>query len=285
MLKKMVIFALSLFVFSVQAYPQTHKAQQTSKSEEPSSPAAPIVQQHNDRPALQPEHQDQIQADVRVISAPAKDRYDKVSFGVSVFLALIGLGGVWYGRSTLKAIRGQLAEIKAAGLQTDQMLVHAGKQADAALKNAQAVINSERPWIVVEAEGYPEIAFKMTNKGKTPAQLVQYDPIPKVITPLLGETIGKPVYGKFFEEHWQILNEPMIFPGESRPAGSYSISILNNEAPELWNEIATVKKRLYIYSTIKYKGPFSDDIYTTGYCYLIWQGAKMSGDYGYNYNT
>jgi hypothetical protein len=221
-----------------------------------------------------------------------RDWMDRASLIVGILLVVVGAvtgGLIWYqAKKTAEAaeatqrateiIEGQTAVLRAS-------LAAAEKSAGAALLNAQAVINSERPWLVVEAEGYPEISFKMTNKGKTPAQLIQYDPIPKVITPLLGETMGKPVYGKFFEEQWQILNEPMIFPEESRPAGSYSISILKNEAPELWDEIATVKKQMYIYSAIKYKGPFTDDIYETAYCYLIWQGAKISGDYGYNRNT
>jgi hypothetical protein len=48
------------------------------------------------------------------------------------------------------------------------------KAANAALLNAQAVINSERPWLLVTVESNPEgeFFFRITNKGRTPASIV-----------------------------------------------------------------------------------------------------------------
>ena len=56
---------------------------------------------------------------------------DKLNWILTVVLVLIGFFGVRYARRTLKAIEGQLVEIRAAGKQTDEMITHAGIQAEA----------------------------------------------------------------------------------------------------------------------------------------------------------
>jgi hypothetical protein len=109
-----------------------------------------------------------VQADI------PKDWRDKLNWLLSVILVLIGGFGVLYARKTLKAIESQLTEIRAAGKQTDRMIEHASTQAKAALLSVQAVINTERPWIVVRVErkGGSEFIFTATNVGRTPAEIV-----------------------------------------------------------------------------------------------------------------
>jgi hypothetical protein len=53
-------------------------------------------------------------------------------------------------------------------------LTETKKAADAAGLNAQAVINSERPWLVISVEGQEarRFAFRAKNVGRTPARLV-----------------------------------------------------------------------------------------------------------------
>jgi hypothetical protein len=84
-----------------------------------------------------------VQADV------SKDWMDKLNWLLSAILVVIGVCGVLYARKTLKAIEGQLTEIRAAGKQTDQMIKHAGTQAGAAVLNAQYVIDTERGWLSI----------------------------------------------------------------------------------------------------------------------------------------
>jgi len=88
----------------------------------------------------------------------------------NIGLFLAGIAGIIVAVCTLKNIQKQTnATEKAAGAAKDN--------ADIALLNTQVVLNSERPWLVVTAErngstGEVYFHFRVTNKGRTPAQLV-----------------------------------------------------------------------------------------------------------------
>ncbi len=107
---------------------------------------------------------------------------DFVSLAFSGSLVAIGAFAVVYAIRTLKAVErqtkaneGQLCEIKAAGKQTEKMIKHAGKQAEAALLNAQILANAERPWILIVSQRIPGTkasALIARNCGRTPALLV-----------------------------------------------------------------------------------------------------------------
>lgn len=137
----------------------------------------------------------------------AKSWQDTLSLIFSGVLVLIGIGGVWYARKTLRVIQGQLAEIRAAGLQTDRMIGHAANQAaaivatsdaaklsaEAAAKAADAVQTSanayqtaERAWmtwtqVIIdnfldstdiatgERNDWTNFRFQWINSGHTPA--------------------------------------------------------------------------------------------------------------------
>ena len=86
-----------------------------------------------------------------------------------------------------KAMRGQLAQMEASGRQTDKLIEQAEKSADAANTsadaaklNAQAVINSERPLLLVEFKKYSHPTVKghslfkifAVNYGRTPARIL-----------------------------------------------------------------------------------------------------------------
>jgi hypothetical protein len=51
-----------------------------------------------------------------------------------------------------RTMQNQLAQMEAAGHQTDRLIEQTAKNADAALKSAQAIINSERAWVLVDLE-------------------------------------------------------------------------------------------------------------------------------------
>jgi hypothetical protein len=112
-------------------------------------------------------------------------------------LALVGLGGtiaaIWTLltiRRQTTAIERQVHEMQNTSIQTDRLIDEATKQSIAAKKSAEALINTERAWIMVELEWVPgylgrelgsrrieggeqtfntsaPIRFKYTNEGKT----------------------------------------------------------------------------------------------------------------------
>jgi hypothetical protein len=79
---------------------------------------------------------------------------------ISLFIAGFGVLGAWVG----------------LGLLTWQNIL-TRKAANAALLNAKAVINSERPWVIVKAEpsSYKKGGFILTGavRGRTPARIVE----------------------------------------------------------------------------------------------------------------
>jgi hypothetical protein len=81
-----------------------------------------------------------------------------------------------------KLMEGQLNEMKSAATQMTQLIEHAGKQAEAALLYAKAIINTERAWLLVHdvvaggdtMEGDPprQFTYRIRNYGKTPGKLI-----------------------------------------------------------------------------------------------------------------
>lgn len=108
-------------------------------------------------------------------------------------LVIVGLGGtiaaIWTLltiRRQTTAIERQVREMQSTSIQTDRLIEEAAKQSIAAKKSAEALINTERAWIMVELDwvpGYPKvilgdstdigphtsaaIRFMYTNEGKT----------------------------------------------------------------------------------------------------------------------
>ena len=114
-------------------------------------------------------------------------------------LVLVGIFGVTYAIKTLKAIKRQakanehmLAEIRAAGHQTDRLIEQAEKHADAARKSADALVKAERAWLMVDVEwetpkghlsvGSQDGSFNTTafvtlaarNQGRTPVWIAEW---------------------------------------------------------------------------------------------------------------
>jgi len=282
MLKWLGIIALTFYIIPVQTHAQTNKAQLTPKSEKPTLQAAPVIPKHSDSPNLQPKSDKHVGADVWIVQTPAKDRYDKATFWVSAILVLIALGGVIYARKTLNAIEGQLAEIKAAGLQTDEMIANAGKQADAA-------INAARPFVMIEATRNGDfLYFRAVNYGKSPAKITFYDPVTKFEAIPIGEELpDKPSYGIHYDnDHAEVLNVQWLAPMKDMDVGSFNIDAYRDGAPEIYKDLNEGRRRLYVYSAVKYRGILEDKVYRSTFCYFAIQGGlRMGGPYGYNEYT
>jgi hypothetical protein len=107
MLKNLTILALTLCVLSVQTHAQPDKAQQTHKGDNPSFPTATVVPQDGNSPSLQTESKNHVDADVRVISAPNKDGYERIAFWANLALVAVGIGGIVVAVCTMKKIERQ----------------------------------------------------------------------------------------------------------------------------------------------------------------------------------
>ena len=90
------------------------------------------------------------------------DRWELIWYGITAIatavLVLVGIGSILAAFRTLRAIESQTALAKT--------------QADIAKLSAQAVINAERPWLVVNVEIMEgEFVFRAKNVGRTPANI------------------------------------------------------------------------------------------------------------------
>lgn len=102
--------------------------------------------------------------------APAQwEWHDRVAWGAGIVLAVLGYAGIMLALRTLKSIDRHLE----SGTATAEAAVGS---ANAALALAQAIANSERPWIVVTVEPFltMENSFKVmaANRGRSPARIV-----------------------------------------------------------------------------------------------------------------
>jgi hypothetical protein len=120
------------------------------------------VQGHDDS-SLQPKSNQDFHADVRVISAPYKDGWDKAAIWINGGLAIIGVAGVIIGICTLRKVERQISVAEA---------------------DTRAMIRAERAWIVVSAEMRgDQFTFIAKNVGKTPARIKSVWVSPLLVTP------------------------------------------------------------------------------------------------------
>jgi hypothetical protein len=95
--------------------------------------------------------------------------HDRVAWGAGIVLAALGYVGILLALRTLKSIDHHLVAVNS----TSQAAM---ESSNAALALAQAIANSERPWIVVTVEPFltMENSFKVmaSNRGRSPARIV-----------------------------------------------------------------------------------------------------------------
>lgn len=91
-------------------------------------------------------------------------------------LVAVAIWGIVVARGTLKVIARQAVSMRRQTRVLRKSVAIAEKNARAAELGAQAVINSERPWIVVVVGPHPTIPgnfiFRATNNGRTPAEFI-----------------------------------------------------------------------------------------------------------------
>jgi hypothetical protein len=201
----------------------------------------------------------------------------------NIGLFVAGVVGIVVAICTLVAIQRQakanvdtLAEIRAAGQQTDRLIEHAGKQANAALLNAEAVMHSERAWIVVKPSlidnklqaSPPHTITLFTrsikNVGRTPATLVKTDAAVWRVSAADMRKLPEPP--RYIGEPLS-LNNLLLVPGDSIPI-TWMIEPAGE--PLTAEEVAKIKGMveltLFAYGFVEYLDIFNDS-HTTRFCH------------------
>jgi hypothetical protein len=207
MLQKMLVFTVFVYIFPMQAYTQTQPAKQAQQSQQPSPPVPQSPVEKQDGGKFNPVDQKHVPTDVRIVSAPTKDRWDKAAIWINAVLAGIGLIGIGVGVGTLLTIKRQadIMEIQAKDArdsaaqtfailkeQTDNLLISAkaatvsAMAADESAKAAHAQIQmmQDRERCRLSIEPLPltalytevqwqKIEFSIANFGATLAMRVR----------------------------------------------------------------------------------------------------------------
>jgi hypothetical protein len=173
---------------------------------------------------------------------------EQVTWGATIVLAVLGYVGIMLALRTLKNIDRHLQ----AGNATTQAAMDS---ASAALALAQAIANSERPWIVVTVEPFltMENSFKVmaSNRGRSPARIVSS--VDQVRVAVDETNLAKEP--EFEEIEAGDEPEPIVLlPGEAT-----GIWALNREdlptickSPEELKKVERWQETLFLYGRIKY---------------------------------
>lgn len=175
-----------------------------------------------------------------------------------------------------------------------EQAVETRKAAEAALKQANHMVASERPFIMVENRGEKGVEFWVRNCGKSPAQILFLANDLTVHYPEWVQSQQQfalpfpPIYGGNYEDDsWEQINLQWIAPGDERRFASFHPESLK-ELPETFRaELNAAHRVVRIYSSVKYRGMFSSDIYHSRFCYgwSLKNGTYMTGPYSYNRYT
>jgi hypothetical protein len=137
--------------------------------------------------------------------------------------------------------------------------------ADAALLNAQALINSERPWIDVlpVSHGEGEWRFEASNYGRTPAELVSTCLRFEIVSDLMNGLAEPPLYKDRKESY-----KRFVFPDNPARVGLMLINSLLESCQEK-AEVLTGAKAFIIIGRVVYYDVLNrvDPPHETRYCY------------------
>jgi hypothetical protein len=147
-----------------------------------STPAAPANPTQNPFP-MKPECnggpcEDQAPRTITVQPPPARiiwTLHERILWGAYLVLAILGYAGIMMAISTLKKIERQTRIADDTATAAFKAANAAAETAQAALLHAQAIVNAERPWVLVTAEPTRgvESSFEITatNRGRSPATI------------------------------------------------------------------------------------------------------------------
>jgi hypothetical protein len=222
--------------------------------------------------------------------APAQwEWHDRVAWGAGIVLAVLGYAGIMLALRTLKSIDRHLE----SGIATAEAAVGS---ASAALALAQAIANSERPWIVVTVEPFltMENSFKVmaSNRGRSPARIVSSIDQVRVA---IDET-GLPKVPEFDTTTPVEEPEPIVLlPGEATGIWALNRDDLPGicKTPDALRRVERWEDTLFLYGRIKYMeldAVGDNHAHETFWCCRYIHGDKnsalvMAGPPAYNKHT
>ena len=202
--------------------------------------------------------------------------HDKIAWAATIVLAIVGWGGILLALSLLKKIDRQTGYAETAA-------EAAAVSAQAALLNAQALIHSERPWVLmtVEPSRSAENSFTVmaTNRGRTPARIVATTNGNKIAI----DEKHLPKIPEYKEQKTDTPHAPVILlPSESTPIQPFSRNDVRGlcDSEERFRRVETWEERVFIYGKVEYRdliAPADSQMHETNWCCWYIHGRQNSG--------
>ena len=221
---------------------------------------------------------------------------DSIAWGANVLLALLGYAGIMLGIQTLKKIERQSRYSESAAEIAAKSAEAAAKSAEAALLHAQAIINAERPWVLITIvpsrsieNGFTVIA---TNRGRGPAQVVAA----LEETRIAVDETSLPSTPEFQSQDAETpFVSIILLPGEFMNLKSFCRDDVRAlcVSEEAFRRIENWEERIFLYGKVTYRdlaAPTDRPPHETGWCCRYIHGRQksglvMAGSHEYNVHT
>ncbi|MGD0902551.1 MAG: hypothetical protein ABR924_06375 [Terracidiphilus sp.] len=272
--KGLALFAVVLAVAqaSVPVFGQATDAHGANLRTPPAAGSSTVQTQCNGGPC-----EDQRAPLVVTLPTPAPapwSWHDRILWAACLVVAIETLTGIWLALSALKRIERLTMTAEGAA-------AAAAVSAQAALMNVQAMVDSERPWLLITVEPSLRVensfTIMATNRGRTPATIVATAERVKIV---IDETQlpTPPEYGEPGAPRAPIV----LLPGESTPVKSFSREEGKGicETEESFKRVANWEEKAFIYGKIIYRdliAPSDKQLHETAWCCWYIHGRNKSG--------
>jgi hypothetical protein len=201
---------------------------------------------------------------------------DRIAWAANVVLAIVAYVAIILAVSTLK-------KIERSTRATEVIAMAAADSAQAALLNAQAVIDAGRPWLLVTVEPSRSVAnsytVKASNRGRCPANMIAS--VERIM--IAVDESYLPQTPEFADQEAGAAFVPIILlPGESTTIKSFSRDDLKGicESEEMIKRIENWEEKVFVYGKVLYRDliePADKQVHETSWCCWYIHGRQKSG--------
>jgi len=201
---------------------------------------------------------------------------DRITWAANVVLAIVSYGAIILAVSTLKKIERNTRA-------TETLAMAAADSAQAALLNAQAVIDAGRPWMLISVEPSRSVlnsfVIKATNRGRCPANVI--DSMERIM--IAPDESQLPQTPEFENQESNPPFVPIILlPGESTTLKSFGRDDVKGicESEEIARRIENWEDKVFIYGKVLYRELIESadkPVHETSWCCWYIHGRQKSG--------
>ena len=202
--------------------------------------------------------------------------HDQIAWAANLVLVIVGYAGVILAVSTLKKIERHTRSTEAAA-------EAAADSAQAALLNAQAIIDSRRPWLLITVEPSRSIensfTVEATNRGRSPAKIIATAEQIKIAI----DEAHLPYTPEYKSEEPGAPFVPIILlPGESAAIKPFCRDDLKAicKTEETLKRVEKWEEKVFIYGKVVYGdliAPSGKQTHETAWCCWYIHGRQKSG--------